>query len=80
MAGSGSPKTNQSEISQCGGTDFAGLPSYDGVLQGYQGTCVTIIDEETVFVAGGMQSKSLWDQGPTISQKNRCQPASNCRN
>ena len=58
MAGSGSPKTNHSEISQCGGTDFSELPSYDDVLQGHQGTCVTIIDEETVFVAGGMQSKS----------------------
>ena len=58
MAGSGSPKTNHSEISECGGTDFSELPSYDDVLQGHQGTCVTIIDEETVFVAGGMQGKS----------------------
>ena len=71
MAGSGSPKTNHSEISQCGGTDFSELPSYDDVLQGHQGTCVTIIDEETVFVAGGMQGKSQncfyllesWDHG-----------------
>ena len=71
MAGSGSPKTNHSEISKCGGTDFSELPSYDDVLQGHQGTCVTIIDEETVFVAGGMQGKSQnrfyllesWDHG-----------------
>ena len=59
MAGTGSPKTGNVEISQCGGTNFTGLGSIDdSVLQGMQGTCVTIIDEEMVFVAGGMQSKS----------------------
>ena len=59
MAGSGLPKTGDVEINRSGGKNFTSLGSIpDSVLQGMQGTCVTIIDEEMVFVAGGMQSKS----------------------
>ena len=59
MAGSGLPKTGDVEINRSGGTDFTSLGSIpDSVLQGMHGTCVAIVDEEMVFVAGGMQSKS----------------------
>ena len=56
MAGSGSPKTNVTEISQCGDTTFTDIGAVP--FGGQQGTCVVIIDEETVFVAGVMICKS----------------------
>ena len=55
MAGSQNPRTRNVEMSQDGGKNFTDLPMLPGRNQ--YGACLVIIDDETVFYAGGINSK-----------------------
>ena len=54
MAGSGSPRSRTVERSHNGGKNFTQLQN---VPYGKQGACLTIIDKDTAFYAGGMNCK-----------------------
>ena len=56
MAGSGSPRSRTVEISQNGGKNFSQLQN---VPYGKLGACLTIIDEDTAFYAGGQNCKNF---------------------
>ena len=56
MAGSQSPKSRIVEMSQNGGNNFTSLPIIPYGRNQY-GACLVIVDDETVFYAGGYTSK-----------------------
>ena len=58
LAGSNSPNSDTVEISQNGGLTFRKLADIPYANKLYA-ACVVIIDEETIFVAGGIKSKEM---------------------
>ena len=58
LAGSNGPNSDTVEISENGGITFRQLDDIPYTNK-FHGACVVIIDEETIFVAGGFKSKEM---------------------